>query len=327
MRAMILNEVKKPLILQEISVPAPDEYEVLIEVHCCAVCRTELHIIDNQLPTPHLPLIPGHQIVGTIVAMGKKVTTLQIGMRVGVPWLGYSCSNCSFCCEGRENLCDAPLFTGYHKNGGYAEYCTADHRYVFTLPKRYSDLEVAPLLCAGLIGYRALKLTEGAKKIGFFGFGSSAHILTQLVSYQGGEVYAFIRPGNEKGALFAKSCGAIWTGTTFEKPPLDLDAAILFAPLGEHYPIALQVVKKGGVVVSAGIHMSDIPSFPYKLLWEERVMRSVANLTREDGKEFFALAEKYPLRVEVHPYPLERANEALEDLRLGRFEGSLVLKN
>lgn len=325
MKAMVLTEVGKPLELTEVEIPTPGPKQVLIKIAACGICRTDLHVVDGELPQPKLPLIPGHQIVGYVVEVGTEVKGIRIGERVGLPWLGGSCGHCEYCRHGKENLCSQALYTGYQINGGFAEYCVADYRFIFRLPKHYSNIHVAPLLCAGLIGYRALSMTEGAKKIGFYGFGASAHLLIQIVNHQGGEVYAFTKKGHLHGQEFAKKLGAVWAGDSNEEPPSPLDAAIIFAPVGSLVPQALKSVKKGGSVICAGIHMSDIPSFPYHLLWEERILRSVANLTRKDGEEFFALISKIPLNIEVAIYPLENANEALSDLRLGRFNGAAVL--
>lgn len=325
MKAMVLNEIKKPLILEEVPKPTPLENEVLIRVHTCGVCRTDLHIIDGELPTPSLPLILGHQIVGYIEKVGEGVSEMEVGKRVGVPWLGGSCGKCSYCLSDQENLCDAAIYTGYQRGGGFAEYCIADFRFVFPLPDNYSDGEIAPFLCGGFIGFRAFKMTGDAKKIGFYGFGASAHLLIQLLRYQNKEVYVFTRPQDQSGQAFAKSLGATWVGPSNDSPPVLLDAAILFAPLGELVPLALKAVRKGGIVVCAGIHMSDIPSFPYYLLWEERVLRSVANLTRQDGKEFLSLVLHMPIHSAVTFYPLEKANDALDDLRHGRFSGAAVI--
>ncbi len=326
MKAAVLTEVKKPLEIKEVPIPEFGPDEVLVRVLACGVCRTDLHIVDGELPSPKLPLIPGHQIVGIVERAGRNVVGIESGERIGIPWLAKSCGKCRYCLEEKENLCDNALFTGYLKDGGFAEYCVADYRFVFPLAPNYSPTSAAPLLCAGMIGYRALRLTEGSTKIGFFGFGSSAHLLAQVVKHAGGEIFAFVRKENEKGKKFAKKFGATWVGSPGDMPPEPLDAAILFAPVGEHYPMALKVVKKGGIVVSAGIHMSDIPSFPYRLLWEERVMRSVTNLTREDGRELLELAPQIPIYTATTLYPLERVNEALDDLRHGRFEGTAVIK-
>ncbi len=325
MRAMVLKEVGKPLELCEVEKPKPGSNQVLLKVLACGVCRTDLHILDGELKAPKLPLILGHQIVGEVAEIGANVQNFKKGDRVGVPWLGKSCGKCEYCLAGQENLCDNALYTGYQIDGGYAEYCVADANFIFPIPPGYSEEKAAPLLCAGLIGYRALRLTQNAKKIGFFGFGSSAHLLTQVVTYQGGEVYAFTRKGDTEGQAFAKKLGAVWAGSSEDSPPTPLDAAIIFAPVGALVPLALKAVKKGGSVVSAGIHMSDIPSFPYSILWEERILRSVANLTRRDGEEFLALAPQIPIGTEINRYPLDKANEAIEDLRHGRIRGSAVL--
>lgn len=326
MRAMILNEIKKPLELQEVPIPVIGPEQVLIKIGACGVCRTDLHIIDGELTSAKLPLILGHQIVGKIEKTGKNVTSIKVGSRVGVPWLGGSCKKCEFCKSGRENLCEKALYTGYQIDGGYAEYCVAQARNTFLIPNAYSDIHAAPLLCSGLIGFRALRLAGNIGRIGFYGFGSSAHLLTQVVNYKGGEVYAFTKRGDIEGQEFAKKMGAAWSGDTDEEPPYLLDAAIIFAPVGSLIPLALKSVKKGGTVVCAGIHMSDIPSFPYHLLWEERIIRSVANLTHKDGEDFLALAPLIPVKTEVNLYPLEKTNEALENLRYGRFSGSAVIK-
>lgn len=324
MKAMVLTEVKKPLELKEIPIPQPAAGEVLIKIAACGVCRTDLHIVDGELPSPKLPLVIGHQIVGKIVKIGNGVKGYKEGDRVGVPWLGGSCGHCEYCLSSRENLCDQARYTGYDIDGGYAEYCVANARFIFPIPPNYTDLQAAPLLCAGLIGYRSLRLTEGAKRVGFYGFGGSAHLLVQVVNYRGGEVYAFTRPGS-KSQAFAKKLGASWVGNSTDLPPHPLDAAIIFAPVGELVPLALKAVKKGGIVVCAGIYMSDIPSFPYKILWEERMLRSVSNLTRQDGEEFLALAPKIPIKTEINLYPLNQANQAIDDLRHGRFQGSAVI--
>lgn len=316
MKAMVLVEQQKPLILKEVEKPIPKEREVLIRIHACGVCRTDLHIFDGDLKPPHLPLILGHQIVGT----------LESGQRVGVPWLGMTCQNCFYCQSGKENLCDTPTFTGFTQNGGFAEYCVAHEDYIFPLPKGYDDVHAAPLLCAGLIGYRAFRLAGEHESLGLYGFGSSAHILLQLAHFLGKKIYVFTRKGDELTQSFARSLGADFAGDSEALPPQPLDAAIIFAPIGALYPLALKAVRKGGKVISAGIHMSDIPSFSYDLLWEERSMSSVANLTRADGREFLALAEKFPLKVEVNEFPLEKANEALDTIRRGGKEGSCVLK-
>ena len=325
MRAMLLETPRQPLRLVDAPIPKPNPEQVLIRVHACAVCRTDLHIVDGELTQPKLPLILGHQIVGTVTDIGIKVTKLQIGDRIGVPWLGHTCNHCPYCISGRENLCDRAQFTGYHINGGYAEYTVADEDFCFPIPNDYPDLQAAPLLCGGLIGYRAYSMTGDAKKLGFYGFGSAAHILIQLANYQVRQVFAFTRPGDIQGQGFARQLGAVWAGDSDTLPPEPLDAAIIFAPVGKLIPAALRAVGKGGVVVCAGIHMSDIPSFPYHILWEERVVRSVANLTRQDGEEFLTLAPQVPIHTEINPFPLTQANQALDALRSGKIEGSAVL--
>lgn len=326
MKAMVLTEAKKPLVLKEIPKPKPGPNQVLIRVSTCGVCRTDLHIIDGELTSPKLPLVLGHQIVGSVEALGSKVQGVQIGERVGIPWLGESCGTCDYCLSGNENLCEKALYTGYQIDGGFAEYCVAHAAFTFPIPEGYSDIQAAPLLCAGLIGYRSLRLTGNPKRIGFYGFGASAHLLIQVVRFTGGEVYAFTRKEDEKGQEEARQKGAIWAGSSDETPPQALDAAIIFAPVGSLIPLALKAVKRGGIVVSAGIHMSDIPTFPYALLWHEKVIRSVANLTRKDGQEFLSLAPQIPLITEVYPYPLVNLNEALEDLRYGRLSGTAVIE-
>ncbi len=322
---MILERPGQPLVLRELPIPEPGPGQVLLRVRACGVCRTDLHIVDGELPNPKLPLILGHQIVGEVVQKGPGAERYQIGQRVGVPWLGWTCGECRFCQSGRENLCDRARFTGYTLDGGYAEYVVADERYCFPIPDDYPDEQAAPLLCAGLIGYRALRFAAGARRLGFYGFGAAAHILTQVAVWQGRAVYAFTRPGDVEGQAFARSLGAVWAGGSDEFPPEPLEAALIFAPVGALVPQALRAVEKGGVVVCAGIHMSDIPSFPYALLWEERVVRSVANLTRQDGEEFLQLAPQVPVRTQVQLYPLSDANQALEDLRTGRVRGAAVL--
>ncbi|MCF4966594.1 zinc-dependent alcohol dehydrogenase family protein [Nostoc sp. CMAA1605] len=325
MRAMILESPRQPLRLVDVPIPGLNAGQLLIRVHACAVCRTDLHIVDGELTHPKLPLILGHQIVGTVEGIAGDVHNFQIGQRVGVPWLGYTCNSCPYCLSHRENLCDRAQFTGYNLDGGYAEYTVADHRFCFPLDPSYSDLQVAPLLCGGLIGYRAYRMTGEAQKLGFYGFGSSAHILIQLAHHQNRQVFAFTRSGDIAGQEFARQLGAVWAGDSDVLPPEPLDAAIIFAPVGKLVPAALRAVAKGGVVVCAGIHMSDIPSFPYSILWEERVLRSVANLTRQDGEEFLALAPQVPIHTEVNAFPLTQANEALDALRSSKIEGSAVL--
>lgn len=317
MRAMLLARPKAPLEVTDVPLPQASEGQILVRVECCAVCRTDLHVVDGELPDPKLPLIPGHQIVGTDV---------RSGTRVGVPWLGWTCGECRYCRAGQENLCDRAKFTGYTLDGGYAEYAVADARYCFPIPDDYTAAEAAPLLCAGLIGYRAYRMTGGAQRIGFYGFGSSAHILAQIARADGREVCAFTRDGDTTAQKFALRMGAVWAGSASEAAPVPLDAAILFAPAGPLVVTALTQVVKGGAVVCAGIHMSDIPSFPYSLLWGERVIRSVANLTRQDGVELFERLRTLRVQTERTVYPLERANEALSDLRSGELTGTAILE-
>lgn len=314
---MVMTGQRAPLRLMELPVPSPGPDQVLIRVRACAVCRTDLHVVDGELPNPKLPLIPGHQIVGTLEPGGQ---------RVGVPWLGWTCGKCRFCRRGQENLCDFAKFTGYNIDGGYAEYVVADERYVFPIPPSYSDEEAAPLLCAGLVGYRALRMSGDAARIGFYGFGSAAHILAQVARQQGRRVFAFTRPGDATGQQFARDQGCDWVGSSDDAPPEPLDAAILFAPVGALVPRALQAIEKGSSVVCAGIHMSQIPAFPYELLWGERQLRSVANLTRSDGEEFFYLVSRFKVKPAIETWPLEKAGEALDAVRLGRITGSAVLK-
>ncbi len=325
MEAMVLERARQPLVHRQVLLPAPQAGQVLLEVRACAVCRTDLHVVDGELTRPSLPLIPGHEIVGIVRAVGADVKEISPGMRMGVPWLGFSCGQCLFCRSGRENLCDLARFTGYDLNGGYAAFTVADHRFCFPIPDGYDDAHAAPLLCAGLIGYRAFRMTEGAQRLGFYGFGAAAHILVQVAKAQGRQVYAFTTPGDVVAQRFALEMGADWAGDSGSAPPVMLDAAILFAPVGALVPAALRVVQKGGTVVCAGIHMSDIPSFSYDLLWGERVVRSVANLTRQDGREFLEIASRIRLRTEVTRMPLVRANEALSDLRSGKLSGAAVL--
>lgn len=325
MRAMVLERHKQPLALKDIPIPKPEEGQLLIKVHACGICRTDLHVIDGELPNSKLPIVPGHQIVGTVEELGAKTQGFQKGERIGIPWLQGSDETCPFCLSGRENLCDHAVYTGFQVNGGFAEYCIANSAYCFPLPPSYPDFQVAPLLCAGLIGYRSLRFTENAHKIGFYGFGASAHILSQVIRYQGRKFYAFTRTQDSPSQKLARELGATWVGNSDESPPELLDAAIIFAPEGPLVPKALKALNKGGIVVCAGIHMSDIPSFPYSLLWEERVIRSVANLTRQDGYEFLELAPKIPIETKVTVYPLEQVNQALEDLRHGRFSGAAVI--
>ncbi len=325
MRAMLLREPGTPLVPTDLPVPTPGPGQVLIRVAACAVCRTDLHIVDGELPFPGRPVIPGHEIVGIVEAVGTGVTEPAVGSRVGVPWLGHTCGACDFCRAGNENLCDAAQFTGYHLPGGFAEYTVADARYCFPISAEYSDIEAAPLLCAGLIGYRALRMAGDAEHLGLYGFGAAAHILTQVARHQGRKVYAFTRPGKERGRQFARSLGAVWAGGSDQPPPVPLDAAIIFAPAGHLVVTALQAVRKGGIVVCAGIHMSDIPSFAYSILWGERRLVSVANLTRTDGIEFFAIAPQVPVRTTVTSFTLDEANAALDAVRQGNLDGAAVL--
>lgn len=325
MRAMVLEAARSPLVRGDVPVPRPGPGQVGLRVLACGVCRTDLHVVDGELSRPKLPLLLGHQIVGIIEETVGDTGDLRKGARVGVPWLGWTCGECSACRERRENLCERARFTGYDIDGGFAEYAVADARYCFPIPDGYTDRHAAPLLCAGLIGYRSFRMTGEAKRIGLFGFGSAAHILAQVARTLDREVYAFTRAGDADGHVFARSLGASWAGAVEENPPAPLDAAILFAPVGDHVPRALELTRPGGTVVCAGIHMSDIPSFPYRLLWQERVLRSVANLTRRDGAEFFALASRIRIHTEVEAFPLESANEALAALRAGRVRGSAVL--
>ena len=326
MKAMILRKAKAPLSLEDVSLPRIGPFDVLIKVHVCGVCRTDLHIFDGELPSPHLPLILGHQVVGLVEEVGSKADPSIKGKRVGAVWLGGVCETCEFCLSGRENLCDKALFTGYQINGGYAEYFCAHQNFILEIPQHYSDVEAAPLLCAGLIGYRAYKLAGDFESVGFYGFGSSAHLLIQVAMDLGKKVCVFTRPKDEKTQEFARDLGAIWVGDSDTLPDQSLDAAIIFAPDGALYPGALKALKKGGRVISAGIHMSDIPSFSYSLLWEERSMTSVANLTREDGKEFMKICGTRPLKVQTTLFPLYKANQALETLRAGGIQGALVLQ-
>jgi alcohol dehydrogenase, propanol-preferring len=325
MRAMLFEGPGGPLHQVELPRPSPGPGQLLIRVQACGVCRTDLHVVDGELIEPKLPLIPGHEIVGTIVELGDGLSHFKSGDRVGVPWLGWSCGQCAYCNKGRENLCDFAKFTGYTLDGGYAEYTIADQRYCFPISELYTDAEAAPLLCAGLIGYRSLVKAGNGKRLGLYGFGAAAHIVAQIAQYQQREIYAFSRPGDAQAQTFAMDLGAVWAGGSNEAPPEKLDAAIIFAPAGDLVPQALKVLVKGGTVVCGGIHMSDIPSFPYSILWEERSVCSVANLTRRDGVELMALAPKIPVRTEVETFPLEEANEALNRLRSGRIRGAAVL--
>jgi alcohol dehydrogenase, propanol-preferring len=325
MRAMLLETPRQPLRAVDLPTPKPEATQVLVNVAACAVCRTDLHVVDGELPNPKLPLVPGHEIVGRIVEKGRGAQRFKVGDRVGIPWLGWTCGECEFCRSGRENLCDRARFTGYTLDGGYAEFTVADERFCFPIPNSYSDAEAAPLLCAGLIGYRSLVKTGDAKRLGLYGFGAAAHIVAQVAKFQAREVYAFTRRGDVEAERFAKSLGAVWAGDSESSPPVELDAAIIFAPVGSLVPLALRAVAKGGTVVCGGIHMSDLPAFPYELLWHERTLCSVANLTRRDGEEFFALAPRIPVRTTARTFPLAEANEALTRLRTGKLQGAAVL--
>jgi alcohol dehydrogenase, propanol-preferring len=325
MRAMVLERQREPLRLARLAEPQPGRGQVLIAVSACGVCRTDLHIADGELRKPKLPLVPGHQIVGTVVETGEGADRFAAGERVGVPWLGWTCGECRYCIGGRENLCDRARFTGYDLDGGYAELAVADERFCFPVPGAYPDLQAAPLLCAGLIGYRALRLVGEAERLGLYGFGAAAHIACQVAVHQGRRAFVFTREGDAEGQRFARALGAEWAGSSDERPPEELDGAIVFAPVGALMTTALRASAKGARIVSAGIHMSDIPSFPYDQLWGERSLASVANLTREDGEEFLRLAPLVPVRTEVEVHPLERANEALDSIRGGRPPGAVVL--
>jgi propanol-preferring alcohol dehydrogenase len=322
---MVLERPGEPLRETERPAPEPGTGQVLLRVRACGVCRTDLHVVDGELPYLGRPVVPGHQVVGVVEAVGPGVESPMVGRRVGVPWLAWTCGACRFCASGRENLCAEARFTGYHVDGGFAEHAVADARYCFSIPEAYTDLQAAPLLCAGLIGYRSLAMAGAAQRLGLYGFGAAAHIVAQVARHQGRRIFAFTRAGDREAQAFARSHGAEWVGDSGEAPPEPLDAAILFAPAGGLVPAALRAVDRGGTVVCAGIHMSDIPSFPYRILWEERVVRSVANLTRRDGEEFLALAPKVPVRTEVESFPLSQANEALDRLRKGRVRGAVVL--
>jgi propanol-preferring alcohol dehydrogenase len=322
---MLLEQIGQPLQLRELPVPQPGPGEVRVRVLACGVCRTDLHVVDGELPEAPLPIIPGHEIVGRVDALGEGVTGFELGQRVGIPWLGHTCGTCSYCQHAEENLCDAPQFTGYTRPGGYAEYVVADARFAFALGEEGDPVALAPLLCAGLIGWRSLVKADDGKRLGLYGFGAAAHIVMQVARWQGRDVYAFSRPGDVAAQDFARSLGAVWAGDSGELPPVPLDAAIIYAPAGELVPAALRALRKGGRVVCAGIHMSDIPSFPYNILWQEREVVSVANLTRQDGLEFFPVAAQVGIHTETHAYPLEQANQALDDLRNGRFQGAAVL--
>lgn len=326
MRAMQLGASGSSLNQVEIPVPEPEPHQILIEVHACGVCRTDLHVVDRELAGGKIPIVPGHEIVGVVADRGRDIDSVSIGQRVGVPWLGYTCGHCEFCRSNRENLCDGARFTGFHMDGGYAQYVVADARFCFPLPDGFDDAHAAPLLCAGLIGYRALLKAGDAKRLGLYGFGAAAHIVAQLASYQSREVFAFTRPGDRTGKSFALELGAVWAGDSTERAPVPLDAAIIFAPVGSLVPAALRAVAKGGCVVCAGIHMSDIPSFSYDLLWGERQILSVANLTRADGDAFLELAPRAGIRTEIESLPLTAANDALARLKRGDVRGAFVLK-
>ncbi len=325
MHAMVLDRPGEPLQERFVERPTPGEGEILVRVLACAVCRTDLHVVDGELPDPRLPLIPGHEIVGTVIEKSKEVKNFAIGQRVGIPWLAETCGVCRYCREGRENLCDRARFTGYTRDGGYAEFAVARADFCFALPEDYTGVEAAPLLCAGLIGYRALCKTGDAQRVGLYGFGAAAHLVAQVARFQGKEVFAFTRPGDEAGQAGARRLGAAWAGGSDETPPKPLDAAIIFAPVGSLVPQALREVRKGGIVVCAGIHMSEIPAFPYAILWGERTLCSVANLTRQDGEEFLHLAPRAGIRAEVDLFPMRRANEALESMRKGKLRGSTAV--
>ncbi len=325
MRAMRLHAIGEPLMPDELPVPHPSTGQLLVKVSACAVCRTDLHIVDGELTEAKLPLVPGHEIIGRVEEIGDGVADFRIGDRVGIPWLGWTCGECEYCRSDRENLCERARFTGYTIDGGYAEFTVAEARFAFRIPDAFDDVHAAPLLCAGLIGYRSLRKTGGAKRLGLYGFGAAAHIVAQIARFEGREVFAFTRPGDNKGQKFARDLGAIWAGGSGDAPPQELDAAIIFAPVGALVPAALRVVKRGGAVVCGGIHMSEIPAFPYRDLWHERTICSVANLTRRDGEEFLALAPRIPIRTETQTFPLTQANEALEALRSGKLRGAAVL--
>jgi len=325
MLAMVLHENHQPLVAEERPIPQPGAGQILLKVKACGVCRTDLHVVDGELPDPNPLVVPGHEIVGEVVALGEGAEQFKTGDRVGVPWLGETCGNCAYCTSGHENLCDNARFTGYTLDGGYAEYTLANEDFCVAIPSQCSDIDAAPLLCAGLIGYRSLKMAGDCRRLGLYGFGAAAHIIAQVARWQGREIYAFVRPGDEEAKKFALKLGAAWAGNSDERPPAELDAAIIFAPAGPLVPAALATVAKGGTVVCGGIHMSDIPSFPYRLLWGERVVRSVANLTRTDGNEFLAIAPKVPVKTQTQRYALADANQALDDLRHGRLQGAAVL--
>ncbi len=326
MKAMVLRRDYGPLDYSEVPKPSANSGEILVKVRTCGVCRTDLHLIDNELPNTRLPIIPGHEIVGIVDAIGPNVVDVKVGDRVGIPWLGDTCGSCWYCLHDAENLCDEPGFTGYSHNGGFAEYAVADARYCFLLPHRYSDIEAAPLLCAGLIGYRSLVMAGDAERIGIYGFGAAAHIIAQIALWQGRQVFAFTRKGDSQSQLFARRLAVQWAGSSDRKPPEDLDAAIIFAPVGSLIPAALRTMRKGGIVICAGIHMSDIPAFPYDILWGERQVRSVANLTRQDALEFLQLAPKVPVQTHTVQFSFEQANEAAEAVRMGTIDGAAVLR-
>jgi propanol-preferring alcohol dehydrogenase len=326
MRALLLDEPGAKPRLTELPVPTPEQGQLQLKVGACGICRTDLHLLDGELSEPKKPVVPGHQIVGTVTEVGPGVERFAPGDRVGVPWLGWTCGRCRYCRSGRENLCDEAKFTGHTLDGGLAEYTVADARFCFPVPDPYSDVAVAPFLCAGLIGYRTLRMAgEHAQRLGLYGFGAAAHLVAQIARHQGRELYAFTRPGDTQAQQFARRLGAVWAGSSEQPPPVELDAALIFAPVGPLVPTALRAVSKGGTVVCGGIHMSDIPSFPYSLLWGERTVRSVANLTRQDGEDFLRIAPDVPVETETHEYPLQRAVDALEDLRHGRFSGAAVI--
>jgi propanol-preferring alcohol dehydrogenase len=325
MRAMILQRPGETLVEADVPAPRPGPHEIVLDVRACAVCRTDLHVFDGELQNPKLPLVLGHEIVGVVAGRGDGAERFPIGVRVGVPWLGRTCGVCAYCTSGRENLCRTPQFTGYDRDGGYAQQVVADERYCFPIPEAYADADAAPLLCAGLIGFRSLRKTGDARRLGLYGFGASAHLIAQVAAYEGREVFAFTRGGDIEAQRFARTLGASWAGSSSEPPPEPLDAAIIFAPAGELVPAALRAVAPGGTVVCAGIHMSDIPSFPYEILWEERTICSVANLTRHDGDEFLRIAPRVPVKTTVVPFPLAQANDALQRLRRGAIEGAAVL--
>jgi propanol-preferring alcohol dehydrogenase len=327
MLAMTLNAPGQSLVMADLPMPKPRAHEVLLQVLACGVCRTDLHIVDGDLPPRHAGIVPGHEVVGRVVARGELVSAFETGSRVGVPWLGGTCGRCAYCADGRENLCDTPVFTGYDRDGGFAQYTVADARFCFALPESYDDVHAAPLLCAGLIGYRAYHLSgvTGSMRLGLYGFGAAAHIICQVAVAQGRQVYAFTRPGDSQSQRFALQLGACWSGSSDERPDVALDAALIFAPVGALVPAALRATRKGGVVVCAGIHMSDIPAFPYALLWGERSVRSVANLTRQDGDAFFSLIARHPVSTHITSFPLAQANQAIAALRAGLIDGAAVL--